>query len=89
MSFNYEDSCQYLLSSQTNNTLTHLAEHLQKFSHDTINRYLKNEQLTPNLLWQNLNLYKKNEDTIFFDDTILDKFYGQSIELVSSHYSGK
>ena len=43
MSFNYVDSCQYLLSSQTNYTLTNLAEHLQEFSHDTINRYLKNE----------------------------------------------
>jgi hypothetical protein len=43
MSFNYEDYCQYLLSSHTNYTLTHLAEHLQKFSHDTINRYLRNE----------------------------------------------
>jgi hypothetical protein len=51
MSFNYEDYCQYLLSSQTN-----LAEHLQKFSHDTINRYLRNEQLTPSLLWQNIKL---------------------------------
>jgi hypothetical protein len=59
MSFNYEDSCPYLLSSQTNNTLTHLAEHLPKFSHDTINRYLTNKQLTPNLLWHNLNLYQK------------------------------
>ena len=28
-------------------SLTHLAETLQKFSHDTINRYLRNEQLTP------------------------------------------
>ena len=43
MSFNYVDYCQYLLSSQTNYTLTNLAEHLQKFSHDTLNRYLKNE----------------------------------------------
>jgi response regulator of citrate/malate metabolism len=28
--------------SQTNYTLTHLAEHLQKFSQDPINRYLRN-----------------------------------------------
>jgi len=59
MSFNYEGYCQYLLSSQANYTLTHLAEHLQKFSHDTINRYLRNEQLTPSLLWQNIKLYLK------------------------------
>jgi hypothetical protein len=50
MSFNHVDYCQYLLSSQTNYTLTNLASHLEKISHDTINRYLKNEELTPNLL---------------------------------------
>jgi hypothetical protein len=90
MSFNYEDYCQYLLSSQTNYTLTHLAEHLQKFSHDTINRYLRNEQLTPSLLWQNIKLaLKEFEDgKIVFDDTVLDKRYGQSIELVRRQYSG-
>jgi hypothetical protein len=49
MSFNHVDYCQYLLSSQTNYTLTNLASHLEKFSHDTINRYLRNEELTPNL----------------------------------------
>ena len=42
--------------SQTNYTLTYLAEHWQKFSPDTINRYLINEQLTPSLLWQNIKL---------------------------------
>ncbi len=42
--------------SQANYTLTNLAKHLQTFSHDTINRYLRNEQLTPSLLWQNIKL---------------------------------
>ena len=37
------DYCQYLLSSSTNYTLTHLAEHSQQFSHDMINRYLAGE----------------------------------------------
>ena len=34
------DYCQYLLSSSINDTLTHLAEHSDQFSHDMINRYL-------------------------------------------------
>jgi hypothetical protein len=46
--------------SQTNYTLTYLAEHWQKISHDTINPYLRNEQLTPSLLWQNIKLYLKS-----------------------------
>ena len=41
------DYCQYLLSSQINYTLTNMAEHLQSWSHDTINRYLKGEKLVP------------------------------------------
>ncbi len=53
MSFSKLDYCQYLVSSQVNYTLTHLAEHLQSWSHDTINRYLGGEQLTPRLLWEN------------------------------------
>jgi hypothetical protein len=45
VSFTKLDYCQYLLSSQTNYTLTNLADHLQVFSHDTINRYLKRNRL--------------------------------------------
>ncbi len=30
------------------------AEHLENISHDKINYYLKNEKLTPRLLWDNV-----------------------------------
>jgi len=41
-------------------------------------------------VWQNIKLdIKEFEDgDIVFDDTVLDKRYGQSIELVRSQYSG-
>jgi hypothetical protein len=52
MSFTKLDYCQYLLSSQINYTLTNMADHLQTWSHDTINRYLKGEKLTPRLLFE-------------------------------------
>ena len=63
---------------------------MQKFSHDTINRSLRNEQLTASLLWQNIKLDIKDfeEGENVFDDTVLDKRYGQSIELVRRQYSG-
>lgn len=48
------DYCQYLLSSQVNYTLTNLADHLQSISHDSINRYLRQEKLTPSLIWDNV-----------------------------------
>jgi hypothetical protein len=44
------DYCQYLLSSQINYTLTNFADHTDKFSHDTINRYLVGEKITPRLI---------------------------------------
>ena len=51
MSFSFLYSCQYLLSIQDNYTQTKLANHIKKCSHDTINRYLKAEKVTPRLLW--------------------------------------
>jgi len=47
MSFSKLDYCQFLIGSQVNYTLTNLAEHLQSWSHDTINRYLRGEVLPP------------------------------------------
>ncbi len=55
VSFTKLDYCQYLLSSQKNYTLTNLAEHLNFFSHDTINRYLRGEK--PEMLNFDKKLY--------------------------------
>jgi hypothetical protein len=90
MTFTKLNYCQYLLSSQTNFTLTHLAEHLQQFSHDTINRYLGGEKLTPRLLWDKVKPLMSPDASAYliFDDTVLDKRYSASIELVRRQYSG-
>ena len=90
MLFSKLDYRQYLLSSQRNFTLTHLAEHLQQFSHDTINRYLGGEKLTPRLLWENVKplVVEDAQGYLIFDDTVLDKRFSQSIELVRRQYSG-
>ncbi len=60
MSINYLDYCQYLLSSQINYTLTNFADHIQEFSHDTINRYLNSEDLTSELLWEKVRSELEN-----------------------------
>lgn len=90
MVFSKLDYCQYLLSSQTNFTLTHLAEHLEQFSHDTINRYLAQDKLTPRLLWEQVKeLIDAHPDGyLLFDDTVLDKRFSTTIELVRRQYSG-
>jgi hypothetical protein len=84
------DYCQYLLSSQINYTLTHFAEHSAQFSHDAINRYLAREQLTPRLVWENVQtqVVPSAEGYVLFDDTVLDKRYARKIELVRRQYSG-
>src|SRR4051812_29675482 len=91
MSFTKLDYCQYLLSSQINYTLTNLADHLQKWSHDTINRYLKGEKLTPRfLLFEHVEplLEPDPKAYLIFDDTVLDKRFGPKIELAHSQWSG-
>lgn len=61
--------------SQTNYTLTNLAEPRLNFSHNTINRYLNKSQFTPSLGWQNIQLkLKKTDDAcVIFDDRILEQ----------------
>src|SRR4051812_1304210 len=69
------DYCQYLLSSQINYTLTNMAEHLKSWSHDTINRYLKGEKLTPRfLLFEQVEplLEPDPKACLIFDDTVLE-----------------
>ncbi len=84
------DYCQYLLSSQVNYTLTNMAEHLKSFSHDTINRYLKAEKLSPRLLWEQVEpLLEIDPDAyLIFDDTVLDKSFGPRIEVARKQWSG-
>ncbi|PSB02526.1 IS701 family transposase [Merismopedia glauca] len=90
MEFHYLKYCQYLLSSQTNYTLTNLANHLQEFSHDTINRYLSKSKLTPRLLWENVqsSIEVHEGASLVFDDTVSDKRFSSKIEIVRRQYSG-
>jgi hypothetical protein len=84
------DYCQYLLVSQINYTLTNFADHNEKFSHDTINRYLRAERITPRLVWENVHhqVVATAQGYVVFDDTVLDKRYSDRIELVRRQYSG-
>ena len=84
------DYCQYLLVSQINYTLTNFAEHSEKFSHDQINRYLRGEKITPRLVWENVSnqVIQTENGYVIFDDTVVDKNYSNSIELVRRQYSG-
>lgn len=84
------DYCQYLLVSQINYTLTNFADHSERLSHDAVNRYLRGERITPRLVWDNVRaqLVVTERGYVIFDDTVLDKNYSHSIELVRRQYSG-
>src|SRR3989337_2120540 len=88
MGFTKLDYCQYLLSSQINYTLTNMAEHLKTRSHDPINRYLKGEKLTPRLLFEQVESLLEPDPKAYlvFDDTVLDKSFGPSIEVTRKQW---
>ena len=77
------DYCQFLLSSQTNFTLTNHAEHHTYFSHDAINRYLRGEKLTSRLIWESVRsqIVVSTQGFLIFDDSVLDKNFSHKIEL--------
>jgi hypothetical protein len=84
------DYCQYLVSSQINYTLTNFAEHSSKFSHDRLNRLLRDDKLTPRLVWEQTKeqLDESPNAYLIFDDTVADKNHSRSIELVRRQWSG-
>ncbi len=88
--FDYIQSCQYLISSHKNYTITNLADHLEKVSHNTINRYLKNVDLGTEVLWKNVKkeIVATTDGYLIFDDTVIKKISSQKIELVRRQYSG-
>ncbi len=61
-----------------------MADRLQSFSHDTINRYLRGEKLSPGLLWEQTQPLLKPYPAAYsvFDDTVLDHGFGPNIEMV-------
>ena len=82
--------CQYLLSTQINYTCTNLADHFADLSHDDVSRFLKEEKLTPRLLWEKASplFTSRIEGYIIFDDVVLEKTHSTKIQGVRRQYSG-
>jgi len=81
---------EYLISTPINYTCTNLAEHLEGVSHDAVSNYLKRERLTARHLWELVeNLIDDREEAVLIlDDSVQDKRYSRSIEMVKLQYSG-
>jgi hypothetical protein len=84
------DYCQFLLSSQIHYTITHFAEHSERFSHEAINRYMAGEHLSPSLVWENVRgqIVTSPNGFVIFDDMVLDKAHSGKIELEHQQWSG-
>ena len=84
------DYCQYLLSSPHNYTLTHFADHSDRFTHDMINRTLGGDRVSPREIWKNVkpHLTSTAKGVVLFDDTVQDKRYAKKMALVRRQYSG-
>ena len=81
---------EFLISTIGNFTGTHLAEHLDGVSQDTITDFLQSEQLTARHLWELAQglIVDSPEAFLIADDSVQDKRYSRFIELVRRQYSG-
>jgi hypothetical protein len=67
-----------------------MADHHLSFSHDAINRYLLEDGVSQNAVWQSVaHLVRRSGNTcLIVDDSVLDKRHSFKIELVRRQYSG-
>ena len=81
---------EFLISTVANFTGTHLAEHLDNVSHDTVTDYLQSERLTAAHLWGLVSglLHDSEQAFLIADDSVQGKRYLRFIELVKRQYSG-
>ena len=85
-----EKYIEYLISTPINYTCTNLSEHMENVSHDAISDYLKSVKITARDNWKLVKgLINDNpESYLIIDDSVQDKRYSKSIELVKKQYSG-
>ena len=81
---------EYLLSTPTNYTCTHLAAHLPEVSHDQVNRFLRISKLPVNQLRELVAplLHDSPEAFLLVDDSVQDKRYSRFIDVAKRQYSG-
>ena len=81
---------EYLISTPINYTCTNLADHLEDVSHDVVTDYLHQERLTARNLWELTQPIIEDGPASFLiiDDSVQNKQYSRSIELVKRQYSG-
>jgi len=84
------DCCQHIIATLINYTQTYMADHHLGFSHDAINRYLGEDDVSPDSVWVAVShlVRRSGNACLIFDDSVLDKRHSSKIELVRRQYSG-
>ena len=84
------DYCQFLLASFQNFRQMYFAEHTDRWSHDPLNRLLREARISARALWQSVkNDIEFDEDGyLLFDDTVVGKPYTKAIQGVRRRWSG-
>ena len=86
----FSDYCQFLLASFSNFTQTYFADHTEKWNHDQLNRFLRNENIPSSELWASVkdDIDYDDEGYLIFDDVVLSKPHANAIEALRSQWSG-
>ena len=81
------DYCQFLLASFHNFTQTYFADHTDRWSHDQLNRLLREERISAGALWRSVknDIDFDTDGYLLFDDTVVAKPYAKKIEPVRSN----
>ena len=84
------DYCQFLLASFHNFTQTYFANHTEKWSHDQLNRLLREERISAGDLWHSVkdDIDFHPEGCLLFDDTVVEKRFAKAIQVVRRQWSG-
>ena len=86
----FSDYCQFLLASFHNFTQTYFADHTDRWSHDQLNRVLREERISASDLWKSVrnDIEFDPDGYLLFDDTVVSKPYAKKIESVRRQWSG-
>ena len=71
------------MSTQTNYTQPYFSDYHEHFSHDAINRYLQDDNVTPEIIWEQVKGVIETDPDAFlvFDDGVTDKNHSHKIEM--------
>jgi hypothetical protein len=85
-----EKYIEYLIRTPFNYTCTNLSDHAGDISHDSVSDFLKKKRITPRHLRNEVKgvPHDSDESRLIIDDSVRNKQYSGSIELVKLQYSG-